>query len=74
LGEALDRSAVAGAEKVAVITPMMTRGGGHATVDIPQAVSQAQERHSHVQYIYVWPFEVSDVAQFLAEQIDRVVG
>lgn len=67
LDEAVDR----GAEQVVVITPMMTRGGEHATIDIPNLIKDAQERHRQVEMIYAWPFADSDVAAFLAEQIER---
>jgi sirohydrochlorin cobaltochelatase len=71
LGAALDEAVRRGADRVMVITPMMTRGGEHATVDIPEAIQHAQDRHPAVPMTYVWPFEVSEVARFLAEQIDR---
>jgi sirohydrochlorin cobaltochelatase len=69
LDDALDEAVARGAEKVVVVTPMMTRGGEHATVDIPAAIQSAQERHPGILMFYAWPFEVSDVARFLAEQI-----
>jgi sirohydrochlorin cobaltochelatase len=73
LDDALDEAVAEGAEKVIVITPMMTRGGEHSQVDIPDAIKEAQERHPAVTMLYAWPFEVSEVAQFLAEQIERHV-
>lgn len=70
LDEALDQAAVRGAERVTVITPMMTRGGEHAEADIPAAIRRAQDRHPAVSFVYVWPFRVSEVARFLADQIE----
>ncbi len=67
--KALDNAVAQGAEKVIVITPMMTQGGEHAEVDIPNAIRRARQRHSHALIVYAWPFEVSHVAQFLAAQI-----
>ena len=72
LDDALDQAATRVTERVVVITPMMTRGGGHSETDIPSAVRRAQDRHSRIPILYAWPFEVSKVAQFLAAQIDRL--
>jgi sirohydrochlorin cobaltochelatase len=41
LHEALDQAAGQGAEKVIVVTPMVTRGGEHAERDIPDAIERA---------------------------------
>lgn len=73
LDQALDEAVQQGAEEVIVITPMMTRGGEHATVDIPEAIQHAQKRHRGIPMVYAWPFEVSEVARFLVEQIERFV-
>jgi len=69
LDEALDRAALEGSDKIVVVTPMMTRGGGHSEKDIPKALQRARERHPGVDFIYAWPFEVSDIARFLSAQI-----
>jgi sirohydrochlorin cobaltochelatase len=71
LDEALDRAASRRVQAITVITPMMTRGGVHAEVDIPDAIRRARERHPGQTIRYAWPFEISDVARFLAAQIDR---
>lgn len=71
LDDALNQAAALGPEKVVVVTPMMTRGGEHSEVDIPDAVRAAQQRHPRISIVYVWPFEVSEVAEFLATQIRR---
>jgi len=70
LTEALDRAA-GSAQKILVITPMMTRGGEHSAVDIPEAIRAAGERHPGKNIIYVWPFPTEDIARFLAGQISR---
>jgi sirohydrochlorin cobaltochelatase len=68
---ALERVVDQGANKVVVVTPMMTRGGEHSEVEIPAIVQNAQERHPDVSFTYVWPFDTGRVAQFLAEQIEH---
>jgi sirohydrochlorin cobaltochelatase len=69
LDDALDQAAAKGAEKIIVVTPMMTQGGEHSEKDIPSAIKRAQERHPKIKIIYAWPFPTSEVAQFLANQI-----
>lgn len=69
LDDALDQAAGAGARRVLVITPMMTRGGDHSEVDIPEAVRRAEARHPGISFRYVWPFDPAAVADFLAAQI-----
>jgi sirohydrochlorin cobaltochelatase len=71
LEHALAEAADLNPERVVVITPMMTRGGEHSEVDIPTAVRQAQERHPEISFVYIWPFDSSLVAGFLADQIGR---
>ena len=69
LDEALDQAAGEGAGEVRVVTPMMTRGGEHAELDIPAALEAARARHPGVSFLYTWPFPVAEVARFLAEQM-----
>ncbi len=73
LDEAFDEAVAQGAEKIVVVTPMMTRGGEHAQDDIPAAIRRAQKRHPGLLAHYAWPFDVADVARFLAAQVERFV-
>jgi len=71
LADAFEQAVARDAAQVVVVTPMMTRGGEHSEVDIPDAIRHAQERHPTVPFRYAWPFAVSEVAQFLAAQIGQ---
>lgn len=71
LDDALDRAAGSGAERVVVVTPMMTGGGEHSEREIPAAISRARERHPGRRIAYAWPFAAADVADFLAAQVAR---
>jgi len=73
LDEALDQAVSRGAQEVIVTTPMMTRGGDHAAIEIPEIISRVQERHPQVHFIYAWPFSPEEVARFLAAQINKIV-
>jgi len=65
--------AAAQAERVIVVTPMMTRGGEHSEADIPAAIARAQARHPQLEFIYAWPLDTGDIARFLAAQVARFI-
>ncbi|MHA1951916.1 MAG: sirohydrochlorin chelatase [Candidatus Thorarchaeota archaeon] len=69
--EVLEKAVQSGSEDIIVITPMMTPGGEHSEIDIPNSIKRAQERHPSVFFRYAWPFNRSAVATFLAEQLSN---
>lgn len=71
LDDAFGEAVRKGAQRILVVTPMMTPGGEHAEEDIPAAVRRARERAPGVEIEYVWPFDQSEVAGFLASQISK---
>lgn len=73
LEEALEQAVAQKADRVVVITPMMTRGGEHAESDIPAAIETARGWRRGVECVYAWPFEHATVARFLGGQVERSV-
>jgi sirohydrochlorin cobaltochelatase len=71
LDEAFERAAARQAGRVIVLTPMMTRGGGHSAMDIPEAIRRAQKKFPGQKIVYAWPFPTEDIARFLTSQIAR---
>jgi sirohydrochlorin cobaltochelatase len=71
LVEAICKAGEENPEKIIVITPMMTKGGEHAQMDIPKAVEKAQSLNPDIPVIYAWPFDEVDVAEFLLAQIEK---
>ncbi len=69
--QAIEEAVAGKAENIVVVTPMMTPGGIHAEIQIPATVKQAQARHPGVSIRYAWPFDLSEVAQFLAKRIQQ---
>jgi sirohydrochlorin cobaltochelatase len=69
LDEAIAFAVAADAAHIIVATPMMTRGGEHAEIDISAAIDRARARFPNVRFTYCWPFDSNDVAHFLAGQI-----
>ena len=71
LEDSLAWAAKSGADRVIVITPMLTAGGAHAAVDIPVTIKTVQTKNPDVEFIYAWPFEREEVASFLAQQVQK---
>jgi sirohydrochlorin cobaltochelatase len=71
LDEALNRAAETAVETIIVVTPMMTRGGEHSALDIPEAIRRTQAKHPARRFIYAWPFDTEDIARFLASQVSQ---
>jgi len=69
--EAVSQAAAESPDRIIVATPMMTGGGEHSEVDIPSAIVRARVNHPDIEIVYAWPYQISDVAVFLAEQIKR---
>jgi sirohydrochlorin cobaltochelatase len=69
LDEAFDEAMQLNPERIIVVTPMMTQGGEHSEKDIPEAIERAKKKNSAIKFSYVWPFDISKIAAFLAEQI-----
>ena len=69
LDEAFEEALKHEPDKIIVITPMMTPGGEHSEKDIPDAIERAKKKNPDVKFSYVWPFNISKIAAFLAEQI-----
>jgi len=69
LDEAFEEALQLNPDKIIVVTPMMTQGGEHSEKDIPEAIERAKKKKPHISFSYVWPFNISKIATFLAEQI-----
>ena len=71
IDEAIDQAVGQGAKRIIVVTPMMTRGGEHAEKEILEDIERCRKRHPGSNICYAWPFETSEVAQFLAAQVKK---
>ena len=58
-----------GADHITLVTTMFTRGGSHAEFEIPELVEYSQKKYPQVEFHYVWPFDLSRVADFLASHV-----
>lgn len=73
LEEAVEELVKKGATKIIVTTTMFTPGGSHSEVEIPEMLDHLRPRYPRVELRYAWPFDLKQVAQTLAEQIQRFV-
>ncbi len=67
--ESVEQAIQQGAGRILMLTTMMSRGGSHSEREIPEALQHMQTRHPDTPILYIWPYDVSEVAQFLASQL-----
>ena len=60
-----------GATQIVVATTMLTPGGSHSEIEIPEILHRLRARHPKIAIQYAWPFEPSRIARTLHEQIRR---
>ncbi len=72
--QVLEDAAEEGANRIVVVTPMMTTGGGHSERDIPEVIERVRSKHPRTEIVYAWPFEPNKVAEFLAKHIKESTG
>lgn len=66
LEETADLAIAEGARQILVVPSMLTPGGVHAEVDIPEAIERIREKHPSAQVAYAWPYDLTAVAAMLA--------
>lgn len=67
LEEAVGALALAGTTRITIVTTMLTPGGVHSEVEIPETVRALREAHPDVVLRYAWPFDLGAVATLLAD-------
>lgn len=60
-----------GATHITVTTTMVTPGGSHSELEIPEILDHLRSRYPAVELRYAWPFDLQQVAHMLAQQIRR---
>lgn len=69
VGEAVERAVRGGAGRIDVLPSMLTPGGVHAEVEIPESLAEARARYPQIEIRYVWPIDLGAVASLLAGQL-----
>lgn len=74
IAEAVEALVAGGAADITVVTTMMTSGGAHSEIDIPEALAELRQRFPRIVLRYAWPVAPDLVAEMLARQVDMAVG
>jgi sirohydrochlorin cobaltochelatase len=71
LQEAVEELVGRGATDITVITTMLTPGGSHSEIEIPEILAELRAVHPGITLRYAWPFDLNLVAKVLADQWHR---
>jgi sirohydrochlorin cobaltochelatase len=71
LREAVEAAVAEGARAITVVPSMLTRGGVHSEVEIPEEIAALRADRPGVSIRYAWPFDDDAVAALLAAQVER---
>ncbi|HEV7732343.1 MAG TPA: CbiX/SirB N-terminal domain-containing protein [Candidatus Binatia bacterium] len=71
LEEAVAALAADGAHTVVVVPSMLTPGGVHSEIEIPETIARLRAAHPTLALRYAWPFDLDAVAALLADHIRR---
>lgn len=74
LEEAVAALVAEGVADITVVTTMLTPGGVHSEVEIPESVRALQGAHPAVRIRYAWPFDLDAVAGLLAKACETAAA
>ncbi len=69
--EAVETLLAGGATAITVVPSMLTPGGSHSELEIPETLERLRAKHPGVELRYAWPFDLGQVASMLAVQLKR---
>ncbi len=69
--EAVETLIAGGATAITVVPSMLTPGGSHSELEIPETLERLRAKHPGVELRYAWPFDLGQVAAMLAVQLKR---
>jgi sirohydrochlorin cobaltochelatase len=72
--DAIDRFVAHGVKRVRVISVMVTPGGNHSEIDIPEELAAARTRHPGISIDYLWPVDLDLLADFFARLLEQPSG
>jgi sirohydrochlorin cobaltochelatase len=72
LEEAAEELIAAGATSITVVPSMLTPGGVHSEVEIPETLDRLRQRYPGIAFQYAWPVDLTLVARLLADQLRRL--
>ncbi len=69
--DAVEEMIEAGITMITVVPSMLTPGGSHSEIEIPESLDRLRLGFPHVEIRYAWPFDLPAVATMLASQLQR---
>jgi sirohydrochlorin cobaltochelatase len=72
LEEAAEALITAGATSITTIPSMLTPGGVHSEVEIPQTLDRLRQRYPDITFQYAWPIDLTLVARMMVDQLRRL--
>ena len=69
IDEAVDRLVQEKISRITIITTMVTRGGSHSEIEIPEEVNALSSKYKDVEIQYAWPFDMDNFASFLSSHV-----
>ena len=66
---AVDELSQEDVSKITLITTMITRGGSHSEIEIPEELEALSEKYPGIDFQYAWPFSMDSFALFLTDHI-----
>jgi sirohydrochlorin cobaltochelatase len=68
---AIAAMAASGARRIIVMTTMLTQGGDHSEIDIPESLNRARREYPGIELVYAWPYSPDQIADMLLSQFNR---
>lgn len=72
--ESVEELIAQGATDITVVTTMLTPGGAHSEIEIPEILQGLRARYPRIAIRYAWPFDPSTLAHVLNEQVRRFMS
>ncbi len=69
--DAVEQMIATAVTTITVVPSMLTPGGSHSEIEIPESLERLRAKHPHVDLRYAWPFDLTQVAAMLAAQLRR---
>jgi sirohydrochlorin cobaltochelatase len=70
LPDTVDKLVREGKREIVLVATMMTPGGVHSEVEIPELVAELSAKHPLVRIVHAWPFDLDVVAKVLVAQAE----
>ena len=72
LEEAAEELLAAGTTSITVVPSMLTPGGIHSEVEIPETLDHLRQRFPGIAFQYAWPVDLNLVARMFADHLRRL--